>query len=613
MGSWATIALAAVLLTGGAVAPAAVAAPSAAGSPAEVVPTMIVLDASGSMLESDAPGPRIDAAKDAATALVNGFPAGAHVGLMVYGTGTGSADSEKDAGCQDVRTLVPVGEVDAAAMTAQIAGIQASGYTPIGRALSDAAAALPGGAGAIVLVSDGIDTCAPPDPCEVARGLASSGVELTVHTVGFRVDDAARAQLACIADATGGTYADAQDDGQLAEALRVKVDYALTGYETRGTPIAGSLTADGNPPAIGPGQWLDEFRAEDLSAVATGGEESFLHYRLEVPEGYRPHVTASLIPTAASAPVPDLYSGVSVSLTGAAGADCGMTRDAVGAAEETAFPPTAALTSECDGPLILAVRRDGTALTDRDLPVEILVRLEPPVDAAGLPSPGARPGPAAPVPDAATATPLAGGGSFNTAADIFPGQTYRSQIGTSEVKFFKVRLDWGQQLSYTVTQDRRLDGGDRMNVIGPQVRSPLRAALPMAEGSSQNLVWMTESDPSFRTLSRSTPEPVRFGSTDYALPGEYYIVLADRSGAREFVLDSFLIEVTVSGGPESGPRPLIDTPSPASSPQATTEPDASHVGGSGAVGPVALVVGGGILLVGAAIVGAVLLRRRRSL
>ena len=61
--------------------------PAAAIPPVEnaSVPVMVVLDASGSMNQSDAPGPRIDAAKSAVRTLVDGLPADAQVGLMDYG------------------------------------------------------------------------------------------------------------------------------------------------------------------------------------------------------------------------------------------------------------------------------------------------------------------------------------------------------------------------------------------------------------------------------------------------------------------------------------------------------------------------------------------------
>ena len=68
----------------------------------------------------------------------------------------------------------------------------------------------------MVLVSDGIETCAPPPVCDIAYELKREHPNLLIHTVGFKVDDAARTELSCIAQATGGTYTDADS----AEALR---------------------------------------------------------------------------------------------------------------------------------------------------------------------------------------------------------------------------------------------------------------------------------------------------------------------------------------------------------------------------------------------------------
>lgn len=71
---------------------------------------MVVLDASSSMKQADAPGPRIDAAKQAIGDLVGALPDGVPVGLMAFGTATGPTKADKAAGCKDVRTLVGTGE-----------------------------------------------------------------------------------------------------------------------------------------------------------------------------------------------------------------------------------------------------------------------------------------------------------------------------------------------------------------------------------------------------------------------------------------------------------------------------------------------------------------------
>ncbi len=59
---------------------------------------------------------------------------------------------------------------------------------------------------AIVLITDGEDTCAPLDPCEVAREIAAKGIHLTIDTLGLVPNAKIREQLSCIAEATGGTY-----------------------------------------------------------------------------------------------------------------------------------------------------------------------------------------------------------------------------------------------------------------------------------------------------------------------------------------------------------------------------------------------------------------------
>lgn len=199
------------------------AAPAVAQSPLPVNPTVIVLDASGSMKTDDAPGPRIEAAKDAVRTLVDGLPTGAPVALIAYGTATDSSDAAKSAGCQDIKTLVPLGPVDKQVFDSAVDGVVASGYTPLGNAARAAAALLPAsGHRTIVIVSDGEDTCAPPAPCDVAKELSGPG--LTIHSVGFRVSGDAKDQLTCMSQAAGGRYVDASNALQLEAFLRTTVD-----------------------------------------------------------------------------------------------------------------------------------------------------------------------------------------------------------------------------------------------------------------------------------------------------------------------------------------------------------------------------------------------------
>lgn len=184
------------------------------------VPTVLILDASGSMTTPDAPGPRIDAAKNAAKALVADLPDDAHLGLVTYGTKTDSSPQAQTAGCQDVTTVVPLGPLDRQALNTAIDSLAPSGYTPISLALEHATAQLPtdGAKPAIVLVSDGEDTCGRP-PCDVAAQLHAQHPGLAISTIGFRTDGPASDQLSCIANTTGGMFVQASNAKQLAARL----------------------------------------------------------------------------------------------------------------------------------------------------------------------------------------------------------------------------------------------------------------------------------------------------------------------------------------------------------------------------------------------------------
>src|SRR5215217_8412331 len=121
----------------------------------------------------------------------------------------------------DTNLAVPfaAAEANGGAITSAVDGAKAQGYTPIALSLQQAAGDFSAAAKerVIVLVSDGKETC-QGDPLIAAKTLAAKGI--TVHTVGFVVDTAARGQLQAIARATGGTYFDAPVGPELPETLK---------------------------------------------------------------------------------------------------------------------------------------------------------------------------------------------------------------------------------------------------------------------------------------------------------------------------------------------------------------------------------------------------------
>lgn len=351
----------------------------------------LILDSSGSMSADDATGQtRIEGAREALTTLIGELPEGAPVGLRVYGDAQSRA--EKKASCEKTRLVQPIEPVDPEGLTARLDDFEPGGSTPIGLALKDAARDLPDdGPQVLVLVSDGIDTCAPPDPCQVARDLARQGVDLRVQAIGLNVDAKARKELKCIAAATGGVYRDAKDADSLAESLIAATLRALRGYATAGEPIVGGPTPEEAAP-IEEGQFLDSIRPREE-----------LWYSVEVPQGTGVVSSATLVPPIPRIPIEtDAYGNqFEMELFGPAidgesiGQDPGSDVDSDSQIELTrpfgkGAPVT--LTTATDAPAsepgthvfsvsLPAGVSNGVPLPNRDYPLELLVdRVGEPVE-----------------------------------------------------------------------------------------------------------------------------------------------------------------------------------------------------------------------------------------
>ncbi|MEV7286392.1 VWA domain-containing protein [Streptomyces sp. NPDC093252] len=193
----------------------------------------LVLDVSGSMRERDIDGQsRMAAAKQAFNEVLDATPEEVRLGIRTLGADYPGDDRER--GCEDTAQLYPVGPLDRTEAKTAVATLAPTGWTPIGPALLAAAGDFDGGTGAdgatgsrrIVLISDGEDTCAPLDPCEVAREIAAKGIGLTIDTLGLVPNTRMRQQLSCIAEATGGTYTSIEHTDELTDRVNQLVDRA---------------------------------------------------------------------------------------------------------------------------------------------------------------------------------------------------------------------------------------------------------------------------------------------------------------------------------------------------------------------------------------------------
>ncbi|MFJ9432017.1 VWA domain-containing protein [Streptomyces sp. NPDC101490] len=216
----------------------------------------LVLDVSGSMRARDIDGKsRMAAAKQAFNEVLDAVPEEVRLGIRTLGADYPGQDRKR--GCKDTRQLYPVGPLDRTEAKAAVATLAPTGWTPIGPALLGAAKDLEGGDATrrIVLITDGEDTCAPLDPCQVAREIAAKGIHLVIDTLGLVPDAKTRAQLTCIAEATGGTYTSVHRTEDLSRRVRQLVDRAADPVVV---PVATEGTARcADAPPLKPGLYTD--------------------------------------------------------------------------------------------------------------------------------------------------------------------------------------------------------------------------------------------------------------------------------------------------------------------------------------------------------------------
>lgn len=220
----------------------------------------LVLDVSGSMAAADIDGAtRISVAKKAFGEVVDSLGETTKLGIRVLGAKY--PNNDKALGCTDTQQIVPVGPVNPQQAKDAIATLKPRGYTPIGLALRKAAEDLGDGGSArrIVLITDGEDTCTPPDPCAVARELAAQGTKLVVDTLGLTPDAKTRKQLVCISTATGGTYASATSERELSGRVQQLVGRAALPPPVTPAAVTGAESC-ARAPQLTPGVYSDRER-----------------------------------------------------------------------------------------------------------------------------------------------------------------------------------------------------------------------------------------------------------------------------------------------------------------------------------------------------------------
>lgn len=450
---------------------------------ANETPTMIVLDNSGSMTAQDAGGQtRIDAAKQASTQLINDISDRTDVGLTYYGGNTGETEADVEMGCQDVTIVGGPSRGNAGTLIDTINSLQPRGFTPIGKAITDTAAELPEG-GNIVLVSDGIANCTPPDVCEVAQELAQSGINLVINTIGLNVDPAAREELECIAGVGSGTYADASDAQSLTDALTRAASRQYNSYTSDVTKIDG---ASEQSAAVE----IDE----DTELFLTDLPQESRFWKIPVEPGETISVSANTVTDPTVLTMGQGRIKLEAQLHTEEAPQYGLRGRCTRVSFDN-FKPGIAVrgiqnasvvskevgTNNCDtNAIYLEISRSGDYLNGQDIPTEITIERFGKVDESTIGNVTEEHS-SVDLPEAAAseAHPVTPGQWFTSAADLDPaGEKVSSIIVPGETHFYALPVDYGQELRAAVeTTFDQIDSSALGTHLYIQAFSPNRAEI----------------------------------------------------------------------------------------------------------------------------------------
>lgn len=233
---------------------------------------VVILDASGSMLQRLDGERRIEIAKASLRQLISeDLPDGTHFGLRVFG------HKEADSCRTDLE--IPLAPLDRPAAAATVAAVNAMNLakTPIADTLAQAGGDLAGkpGPSLIILLTDGEETC-DGDPAAVIESLRSQGQDVRVNIVGFAIDELMlRESFASWASLGGGQYIDARNAAELSAGLSSAIERSFTVLAADGSAVAEGLV-NGLAVELAPGEYRVQVTGFEPRAVTVIADEEAL-------------------------------------------------------------------------------------------------------------------------------------------------------------------------------------------------------------------------------------------------------------------------------------------------------------------------------------------------
>lgn len=514
--------------------------PQAAAEAKDIPPTMLILDASGSMMAQDAGGQtRLDAAKEASKNFSHSVSEDSELGFMVYGTKVGNSPEEREAGCKDVTTLLPVGKGNAGKISGEVDKVNASGHTPMGPALKQAAKELPNeGERSIVLVSDGEDTCAPPPVCDVAKDLHKQGIDLTINTVGFLVDPAARKELQCIAEAGGGEYLDARDAESLAESMKVLATRTAQTAESNAPEIKGGDDAE-SATEVPEDVELFSTPLREKSAGAKDDEDGAEYFSTPIAEGERLAIGVATMPPPSQGS--ELGHGKNFSVKIEVDEPlCYLANDSDVGIIDSNGPFFASWTTQqagedCPaGDFRFKVVRNSGPYKGKEIPAEVTIKRLQNEDLSDVPEPFTEEDDRKEPSAAGKPRKVTPGAWFDDATELNADakETVTADIVPGEAHVYKIKTDYGQQLrgGIKVTSEPPKDHYAEIKQLDVNVLNSARQkaanpeSIPVNEGDSK--AFGNPARVNYRNMVGDGKEqPSDVGARKAWLDGEQYIVI----------------------------------------------------------------------------------------
>ena len=414
----------------------------AGSATSEVTDLALIIDYSGSMNAKMKDGAtKVASAKKCMSDLIDKLPNDLNVALIIYGT-------NKKRGCEDIDVAQPLGPIDKATLKAKVAGYNATGMTPIAASLEVAGKELSKSKGgpAIVLVTDGAESC-HGDPAGVAAKLAAQfGVKFGINVIGFGIEPQEKAQLSDIAAKGHGKLLTVENANELAGALQ-----KVVGEKVAPAPKQrGTKEYEAGGAAVKPGTFFGD--APTTQAGDYKGElamKEAKYYQVNLRKGQELRAVGIIQKTPYEASNSNIHQTFVVSIYNKELAQ--VAREKVEIEGNPRDPATvrATWTADLDGAAYIAIAASDNHGTGDGAPVALY-----PDGSAPKPSPytlkikiGGEGAATGEVASSIARSETAGGAGFNAATELKVPALVNSDLKLGETSFYKFAVKKGDAIT----------------------------------------------------------------------------------------------------------------------------------------------------------------------